>query len=67
MTTQICIKPETLGYVCKATKQRHNAVGFVYRNRWATGAQDLVFASHQDAEKWANRREGVCLFKGPTN
>jgi len=51
---------ETLGYVCKATKTRHNAEGFVYRNRWATGAQDLIFPSHEAAKAWAD-------FGGPAD
>lgn len=33
----------TLNYVRKATKTNHGVKGLVYRHRWETGAQDLVF------------------------
>ncbi len=43
----------TLSYVCKATKQRHNKKGVLYRHVWATGFQELVFDSHFAAHQWA--------------
>jgi hypothetical protein len=47
-------KTQTLAYVCKATVTRHGAKGVLYRHRWKTGAQDLVFESHKQAAKWIN-------------
>lgn len=49
-------RTETLGYVCAATVQRHNAKGVLYRHRcrWSAGFQELVFASHEAAAKWIN-------------
>ncbi len=52
-------KTDSIAYVCKATVARHGAKGVLYRHRWATGAQDLVFESHRQAAKWINPLGGA--------
>jgi hypothetical protein len=47
---------EELNYVCKATTERHGAAGLLYRNRWATGYQDLVMRDKAHAENFAKSR-----------
>jgi hypothetical protein len=55
---------ESLSYVRKADQRTKPSKGFVYINRWKTGAQHLIFASHEDAEKFAANRNAE--FTSPT-
>lgn len=70
MKTSNSTEKESLGYVCKATVQRHGMAGFLYRNIWATGHQGLVFATHEAAKQWAESHHAkgvVCIYTGPAN
>lgn len=44
-------------YLRQATKAKDGMKGVVYRHRWNTGVQDLVFASHANAKKWFEAQE----------
>ena len=57
------MKTELLSFKRKARKQTDSFNGFMYVNRWATGAQHLIFNSHLDAKKFAENRNAE--FIGP--
>ena len=46
------VQPETLSFARVATQAKDNADGFLYVHNWATGFQQLVFASKEAAETW---------------
>lgn len=48
---------ESLVYLRRATMKQDGATGFVYRHRWATGYQDLVFATQEKADEFRAARE----------
>jgi hypothetical protein len=43
----------TLTYIRAARRQHDGYDGVLYVHAWATGAQELVFADHEAAERWA--------------
>lgn len=57
------MKDETLTYMSKARAAIDGKDGYNYRHGWGTGYQDLVFASHYEAERWAV--ENGATYTGP--
>jgi hypothetical protein len=45
---------ETLNFVRVATKAKDNADGFLYIHNWATGWQELIFHTKEEAALWVN-------------
>jgi hypothetical protein len=63
MTTTTKPAREILAFVRKADHRSYPSKGYVFRNIWETGAQDLVFQSVADAELWADARDA--RYTGP--
>lgn len=45
----------TLRYIRVARKAKDGYNGFLYIHHWATGAQELVFPTHDDAREFVRR------------
>jgi len=43
---------ETLNFVRVATEAKDSVGGFLYIHYWATGWQELVFSSKENADTW---------------
>jgi hypothetical protein len=65
MTTTTKPAREILAFVRKADSRSYPSKGYVFRNIWETGAQDLVFQSLADAELWADARRAT--YTAPRN
>ena len=43
---------DTLNFVRVARESKDGSNGFIYIHSWATGWQELIFSSKEDAESW---------------
>ena len=56
---------ETLGFVKSVTDDQFTVSGMLYQHSWPTGNQALIFTTHEEAEKWAERSIGKPKYYGP--